>query len=500
MAYKSLREWMEKLEKAGQLKRITAEVDWDLEMSAITRRIANRGGPALLYENIKGYKNTLCRKVFENGLGSREKIALSLSLPMDTSYREIINVVKERIVRLVEPVKVASGPVKQNIVRGDAVNLYEFPAPRYNKLDGGRYINTRGCCVTMDPDTKILNVGLYRGMIGEKGKSIPVLMIPNQHWGRHWLKHKQRGDEMPVAVVYGWDPILVICASFDCHPTGHSEYEVVGGLRGEPVELVKCETSDLYVPATAEIVVEGRMSADPKTFELEGPFGEYPGFYGGQTRPRPTIRVDCITYRNDPIFRGGLCGADPSGLIEVNHWLTPFKLAQIWESLEATGVPNITGIWGDLVTHGHDLRISIDKIYRGHAKQVAAAFWGLKSSRHAGKILTVVDKDIDVFDDEAMAWARVWRSNADLGAVQFFSGTAATPLDPSVPLSQRDELKYGEGKWTRVFIDATVNWELEIEKEYAGMREPPRCTEITPETAKLITRRWKEYGLEGKPW
>jgi UbiD family decarboxylase len=496
MAYESLRDWIARIEEVGQLRRITAEVDWNLELSAIARRVASGEGPALLFENIKDHGRTACRKVFLNALGSRERVAMSLGLPMETSYRGITECIKERLGHIIAPVIADSGPVKENKVKDKAVNLYEFPVPRYNHLDGGRYIMTRGCAVTMDPETKVMNIGMYRGMIGDDGKSIPVLLSLAQHWGVHFAKYRERGEEMPVAVILGWEPSLLFLASAPVTHPSYSEYELMGGLRGEPVELVKCETSDLYVPASAEIVIEGRISSDPKTFQMEGPFGEYPGYFGGMRQPRPTIRVDCITYRNDPILRGGLCGSRPGSLIEVNRWVTPAKTAVIWRALESVGVPNILGVWAGLLNSGTNLRVQINKIYRGQAKQVAAAFWGVSNlGIHAGKNLIVVDKDIDVFDDAAVEWAMAYRTNADMGAIQFFSGTPGSLLDSSVPLSQRDALKYGQGKWARVLIDATVNWDLEPEEQYGGQREPPSCTEVLPEIAELVNRRWYEYGL-----
>lgn len=495
MAYKDLRDWIARIEERGQLKRITAEVDWDLEISAIARRVATQEGPGLLFENIKDYHDTVCRKLLIGSLGSRERLAMALNLPQETSYRAIVELLKGKLRKLLDPVKVASGPVKENIVKGDAVNLYEFPVPRYNKLDGGRYINTNCSVVTMDPDTKIMNVGLYRGMIGDDEKSIPVLLARNQHWGIHFTKYEQRGEEMPVAIVYGWDPTLLMCSAKSIVHPGYSEYEVVGGLRGEPVELVKCETSDLYVPASAEIVVEGRISPDPKTFQMEGPLGEFTGFYSGDRRPRPVIRVECITYRDDPIFPGYGEGNSPGRLTETYYWGVPWSAAVIWKSLEDAGVPNITGVWASPITDLTNLRISIDKIYRGHAKQVAAAFWGQKISTHFGKNVIVVDKDIDIFDDGAVEWAIARRTNAAMGDIQFFSGTIGSSLDPSIPLPQRDIMKYGQGKWTRVLIDATVNWDLEPEERYGGRREPPLCTQILPEIAELINQRWAEYGI-----
>ncbi|MFC2013424.1 UbiD family decarboxylase [Chloroflexota bacterium] len=496
MAYKDLREWIAKIEEAGALKRITAEIDWDLELSGVARRVESQEGPALLFENIKGHKNTLCSQLFTGSLASQERIAMAFGLPMETDWRGIVEFIKERLGQLIDPIKVASGPVKQNIIKSDAVNLYEFPAPKYNKLDGGRYINTRGCVVTMDPDTGIMNVGMYRGMIGDDKYSIPVLLVPVQHWGRHFSKYKERGEEMPVAIAYGWDPALEFLASTPVTHHDYSEYELVGSLRGEPVELVKCETSDLYVPASAEIIVEGWISPDPKTFRMEGPFGEFPGYYAGVRHNRPTIRVECITYRDNPIFRGGLCGNGPDGLIEQNYWYPPCAAALIWRALEQAGVPNILGVWGDRIAYLANLRVQINKTHRGHAKHVAAIIFGTSNiAIDTGKNIIVVDKDIDVFDDEAVAWARAWRTNADMGAIQLFPGTIGTPLDPSVPLPQRDELKYGGGRWTRVLTDATVNWDLEPEEQYGGERQPPMCTDISPEIAELINRRWHEYGF-----
>jgi len=420
---------------------------------------------------------------------------LALGLPADTGYREMVEFIKRRIEKQIEPVELVSGPVKENIIEGDAVNLDEFPVPWYSPLDGGRYINTHCSVVTMDPDTKRMNIGTYRGMLGDDEKSISVLLVRGQHWGVHFTKYERRGEAMPVAVVYGWDPTLLMYAGAPLIHPDCSEYELLGGLRGEPVELVKCETSDLYVPATAEIVVEGRISADPETFQYEGPFGEFPGFYAGEKSKKPVIHVDCITHREDPIFRGGLTGYSPGHVAEAMFWGVPIRAAVIWRCLELAGIHGVTGVWGSPVTNLTNVRIQIDKTYRGQAKRVAHVMAGIPGSAHRGKNIIVVDKDIDIFDDAAVEWALAYRTNVGMGDVQFFLDTPGNPLDPSVPLPQRDVMKYGAGKWNRLFIDATVNWDLEPEEQYGGKREPPLCTEIDPETASRIDRRWKEYGF-----
>ncbi len=340
----SLRDWIARIEEIGQLKRITAEVDWDLELGAITRRVVNQEGPALLFENIKDHQNTSCRKLFINGMGSRQRVATALGLPRETTYRGIVEFFKEKVGQRVAPIIVASGPVKQNIVKGDAVSLYQFPVPKYNHLDPGRYINTYTGIVTMHPDTRTMNVGMYRGMIGDNEKSIAVLLARSQHWGLHFTEYEKRGEEMPVAVVYGWDPVLLMCAGNPLIHPDYSEYDLIGALRGAPVELVKCETSDLYVPASAEIVVEGRISSDPKTFQMEGPFGEYTGFHGGLSQPRPIIRVECITYRDDPIFQGCIEGNSPGRRGEPVYWAASVRSAGSWRYIAETGVHTITEV------------------------------------------------------------------------------------------------------------------------------------------------------------
>ena len=307
MPGRDLRDLINDLEERNDLTRIKAEVDWNEELGAITREISSQYGPALLFENIKDHKNTICRRLFTNGTGTKKRLCWIIGVPEDTSDAEIVRVFKERFAKPLKPVTVDSGPVKENIVKGDDVDLFQLPVPKWNPLDGGRYIMTSGSVVTRDPDSGTLNVGTYRGMIGSKN-TIGVLLATTQGWGMHFTKHRNRNEPMPVAVVLGWDQSLFIAAST---PVIHPEYEMAGSLRRAPVELVKCETSDLMVPASAEIVLEGFVSPDPKTFTLEGPFSEYPGYYGGSKSPKHTIQVTCVTYRNDPIFHGCLTGASP---------------------------------------------------------------------------------------------------------------------------------------------------------------------------------------------
>ena len=493
---RDLRDWINFLDEKGQLKRVTAQVNWDEELGTIVRKVSSQGGPALLFENIKGYPKgaSVCSRLFTNGMGSRSRVAMALGLPPDSDDRTITYALKERYKKRVEPRKVKSGPVKENIVTGKDIDLFKFPVPRWNFLDGGRYINTHASTVTMDPDTGIMNIGTYRGMIGKKN-SIPILLAASQHWGYHFAKYRARGKKMPVAVVYGWDPTLLITSTAPLTHTGYSEYEITGSLREEPVDLVKCETSDLWVPASAELVIEGTISDDPSTFEMEGPFAEYVGYYGGQASPKPVIQVECITHRNDPIFRGGLEGGTPGQWAEPYHWMTHSKCAVVWNYLEAIDLPNILGVWSSPITRATTVRVQIKKIYRGQGKQVAHAIWGSHMMNYTGKIVIVVDDDIDVFSDEAVEWALAYRVNAEAGDVQIAHGTIGSMLDPSIPFESRNIIKYGQGRWSPMLIDATIDWELEPQEQYGGKRFPAWATVISPEMDALVTKRWSEYGL-----
>ncbi|OGQ84052.1 MAG: hypothetical protein A3F90_14785 [Deltaproteobacteria bacterium RIFCSPLOWO2_12_FULL_60_19] len=492
MGREDLREWLSALEETGELKRVRTEVHWDLELAAIVRKVGNENGPGLLFDNITGCRTTHCRKLTANSLGSRKRVALALGLSPETGYFEMTRFLKKKFGEKIAPVALRTGPVKRNVIRDD-VDLFQFPVPKWHAEDGGRYILTAAGIVTADRETKVMNVGVYRGMLSSQ-KTIPVLMPATQHGGRHFSQYQARGEEMPVAVVIGWDPIFFITAATPVRHPGYSEYEIMGALRGSPVELVKCETSDLMVPANAEIVIEGKISPDPATFEMEGPFGEYPGYFGGAASRKPVIRVECVTFRDDPIFMGTLEGQSPGKLDEGSHFTCAAMSAVAWNLLDDIGVPNVTGAWCKPVVAGTNLRVQIKKIYRGQAKQVANALWG--AGYYLAKNLIVVDDDIDIYDDDAVEWAIAWRTNAAMGDFAFFPGTFGSLYDPSVPLKERDALKYGQGKWTRILTDATINWDLELEEQFGGKRYPPLSTAIDPDTEQKILARWKEYEID----
>ncbi|MCZ7564052.1 MAG: UbiD family decarboxylase [Burkholderiales bacterium] len=496
MVFGDLRGWIDALRAAGELHEIDAEVHWDRELGTITRKVFGRGdGPALLFNNITDHQDTVCRRLFTGGLSSYRRLAMMLGLPKDTPVGELVKKTRAVFAERLPPKVVATGPVKENIITGADIDLHQFPAPRWHARDGGRYINTYAGCVTRDPETGIHNVGIYRGLIGQKN-TIPVLLFRPQHWGQHFTKYERMGTNMPIAYVYGWEPSLGFCAG-GALPGGVCEYDVMGAIRGAPVELVKCETSDILVPASAEIVIEGFISSDPATFEPEGPFGEFTGYFGGERAKRHSTRVTCITHRNDPIMRGTLEGAYP-GHINENAIMSSVQRAAIaWNVLDRAGVPGVTDVHCPPIHMGVVLMIQIEQSYRGQAKQAAMAIWGSGAAHNRYKHIWVVDRDIDIRDYSAIDWAYAFRVNAAEGDILTVPGTFGVPIDPSTRLPDRDALQFGTGKWCRVLIDATVNFDYRREEAFGGERYPP-SVKPPAEDLERVERRWHELGFEDR--
>ena len=494
-AFGDLRGWIDALIQDGELHQIEAEIDWDCELGTIARRAFGEGdGPALMFNNIKGYNgaDARCRRLFTGGLSNYSRVAMMLGLPRDASVTDLVQATRHYFSQRVAPETVATGKVKENVLTGDDIDLNDYPVPKWHRLDGGRYINTFQATVTMDPDTGQHNIGIYRGMIGQKD-TLPVLLWRPQHWGVHFQKWADRGMKMPVAHVYGWEPAMGYCASAPI-PTGVCEYEVMGAIRGKPVELVKCETSDLMVPADAEMVVEGFIDPDPETFEYEGPFGEYTGYFGGDQGKKHVTKVTCITHRDDPIHRGTLEGTMPKMLNENSIMSSVQRAAVAWNVLERAGVPGITDVHCPAANNGTTLMIQMRQTYRGQAKQAAAAIWGSNAAHLRYKNIWVVDEDIDIHDYAALDWAFAYRVNAAEDDIVFFPSTFGSVLDPSTRLQHRDTLQFGTGKWCRVLIDATVNLDFMPEEAYRGKRYPD-TVRPDPEDQELVDRRWEEYGF-----
>jgi UbiD family decarboxylase len=492
MGFKDLGDWLDKLESEGELKKIKALVDWDKEIGAVTSVARQRGLSGLLFENIKDYQTTRCRKLFTGSLVNNRQLAMMFGLPKDTHHRDLVRTFRERFKNRIKPVTVALGQVKESIIKRDDISLYDFPVPLWNKFDGGRYIDTLAAVVTRDPDNGIQNVGIYRGMIVDKNK-IAKIIAPSQHIGQHFTKYKERGREMPIAIVYGWDPSLAFtgCAAV---PKEVCEYDVMGSIRQEPVELVKCETSDLEVPASAEIVVEGFVSPDPETYHLEGPFGEYTGYYATQKQKRPVARVECITHRNDPIFVGTLASALPGQVGEGATMMSVHWPAMIWDVVEKAGIPGLVDVRFLPPSCETSVALKIHKTYRGQAKHIGCTIAGSRMPLNGCKNIIVVDDDIDIYNFEAISWAIEYRVNPGENDILVLPGMPATDMDPSVHPDKKGGEAYGGSTINRMIIDATKNWGFGRREEWGNDFYPP-VNKLSDEEKEGVEKRWQEFGL-----
>jgi UbiD family decarboxylase len=496
IASTDLRQVLDLLRAKGELAQVTGEVHWDRELGAVTREVLRRKGPALLFDNITGYNGPHARgrQVATSLLASHRRISLILGFEDAVDNGTLVAHVRRKNTELLAPTLVDDGPVHENVILGEDIDLTDFPIPHWHHLDGGRYINTFGAVITKDPETGSVNAGVYRGMIVGRDR-IAVLLVASQHWGRHWAKYKERGEPMPVANVYGWHPIMDFLAGSPI-PKDVCEYDVMGAYLGASVPLVKCKTVDLEVPASAELVVEGFISPDPDTYEMEGPFGEFTGYVSDVPTPRPAIQVTAITHRNDPIFRGTLEGSLPGASGENSYMSSVQRAAIAWNTLDRAGVPGILDVFVHPVTNGTTIVVQIDKVNEGHAKWVASALWGSASALYRYKYVIVVDDDVDPSDYSALDWAIAYRVRPGSDDIVVFPGTFGSPLDPSTPMEDRSIARLGSGLWNRMLIDATKTWRHPAREEWKGANFPPTVVPA-PEDLQLVATKWDGYGFRG---
>ena len=488
----SLRSWLRDLQGAGQLSQVKCEVDSKLELGAITRVNLGLAGPALLFDNIKDYQNTISTRFMTCGMGNKTQLTLLLGLESSTPDKNIVRHLKDTYSNPVAPNIVTSSPVKENILKGEAIDLSQFPAPIWQELDGGRYIDTYCGVVTKDKYNGRENIGLYRGQVLDKNR-IAKVMVPTQGGGGHLTGYRDHKEKMPVAIAYGAHDVVPFCAGSP-FPRHVCEWDMMGAILGKPMDLVKCETVDLVVPAGAEVVIEGFMDTDPKSFAMEGPFGEYPGYYAGAPSPKPVLEITCISHRNKPLMRGTLEGCRP-GFPSEDSILCSYSWSAIfWNMLESAGVVGVTDVWCPHVSTGTHIVVQIRKQYRGHAQQVAMALWGTSAAQWFFKHVLVVEEDIDIRDPVALEWAIAFRVNAALGQIMMVGPTFGSPLDPSVSHTEMDMPRYRSGKWTRVLVDATRNWELEKNDDWGGHNFPP-VGKVEEGLEQKVRERWQEYGI-----
>ncbi|TAL22608.1 MAG: menaquinone biosynthesis decarboxylase [Nitrospirae bacterium] len=487
MAYKDLRAFIQALETKGFLHRIRAEVDPLLEISEITDRASKSpdGGKALFFEKVKGSEFPVVTNLF----GSFERMCLALEVnELDDVAGRIENILNQAppktlfekigmLPKLIElsqylPKYVKNAPC-QEVIEKDNPDLSKFPVIKCWPHDGqpgdeGRFI-TLPMVFTKDPETGRPNCGMYRIHIYDK-KTTGMHWHIHKDGARHYEKYKKLGQRMPAAIAVGSDPAVIYASSAPL-PESIDEMLFAGFLRKSPVEMVKCITSDINVPANSEMVIEGYL--DPGETRIEGPFGDHTGFYS-PAEPYPVFHVTCITHRKNMIYPSTLVGKPP-----MEDCYMGKATERIFLPLLRLDFPEIKDINLPMEGVFHNFAIiAIKKSYPGHAKKIIHGIWG-KGQMMFAKLLIVVDDDVDVQNLSYTAWRVL--NNVDWKRDVVISEGPLDALDHAANWP-----RYG----AKMGIDATRKT-----REEGMMRDWPEEIYMSEEIKKLVDKRWKEYGF-----
>ena len=481
MAYRDLREFIRALEQNHELRRIPFEVDPVLEIAEFADRAVKGGGPALLFEKPKGSSIPVLINSFASA--RKMEIALEVASPEEVAAR-IVELLEMRMpegligklkmlpkladLGSVFPRIVSKGPC-QEVVRTEGFSLHDYPVLQCWPGDAGRFI-TLPLVFSRNPDTGKRNCGMYRMQIFDERTA-----------GMHWQTHKQGAEHyrrmqhhgrarMDVAVAIGADPATMYSAILPL-PPDLDEMMIAGFLRQSPVEMVKCQTSDLEVPANAEIVLEGYVELGE--LRTEGPFGDHTGFYS-LADEYPVFHVTCITQRQEPIYATTIVGPPP-----MEDYYMGKAIERIFLPLMRIQIPEVRDIAMPAEGIFHNLiLVSIRKSYPGHARKVMSAIWGLGQAMFS-KVIVVVDEDVDVQNTREVAWKALNNIDPERD-IQFVMG----PID-SLDHSSRLP-NYG----SKMGVDATRKWPGE------GFTRPwPGVIEMSTEVKRRVDELWKKAGL-----
>lgn len=487
MAYKDLRHYLSVLEQKGMMHRIKTAVDPILEISEITDRMCKSpdGGKALYFENVKGSQYPVVTNIF----GSFERICLALQIDhLDAVGERIEELLHQAppkslmeklamLPKLLEfsqylPRTVKSAPC-QEVIEQENPDLSIFPILKTWPHDGqptdeGRFI-TFPMVFTKDPETGRPNCGMYRIHVYDRTTT-------GMHWhihkdgARHYDKYKALRQRMPAAIAVGSDPAVIYSATAPL-PEAVDEMMFAGFLRREPVEMVKCITSDIEVPANSELVIEGYL--EPGEQRIEGPFGDHTGFYSAADN-YPVFHVTCITHRKDLVYPATVVGKPP-----MEDCYMAKATERIFLPLMKLDMPEIRDLNLPMEGVFHNCAIiSIKKSYPGHAKKIIHGLWG-KGQMMFAKLLIIVDDDVDVQNISYSAWRVL--NNVDWKRDVVIADGPLDDLDHAANFP-----RYG----SKMGIDATRKT-----REEGMMREWPEELSMSDEVKAIVDRRWKEYGF-----
>ncbi|CCD97728.1 UbiD family decarboxylase [Bradyrhizobium sp. STM 3809] len=492
---KSIRDWLSALEAIGDLNRVTMEVDWNLEMGAVTRHSMDLRAPAPLFERIAGIEPGFRALGAPGGLSALPgktyaRLALALGLPANAGGRELVSALADARARSPIPpilVDAAGAPCKQNILTGADVDLMRLPTPLIHGHDGGRYLQTYGINIVRTPDESWTNWSINRMMMLDHNR-LGCLIPPNQHLGIIHAKWRAIGLPTPIAIAFGVEPATPLVGGMPI-PEGMDEAAFLGGYFGEPLELVPAETVPIDVPATAEIVLEGHVSHTETA--MEGPMDEFPGYVGAGRSAKPVLTVTAMTFRNDPILPFSVAGAP----VEENHtcWGLPHA-AEVLHLLRSAGLP-VSMCWTVLESANHLMLVALRPDWHEATglespeigKRIGELIFASKAGFGLPKLLLVED-DFDVTDVAQVMWAFTSRAHPSHGEI-YFPDEAVNALP--VFLSKSEKAVF---KTTKVLHNALL-------ADRFDAADRPIRSDLEhgwpADVRAKVLGRWHSYGYQG---
>lgn len=464
--WNDMREFLAFLETKQDISHIEQEVDPSWEINGLTRIGLQEHAPAIVFDKIKGADYPMVT----NLIGTDRRFLWALGIEKWSDFNEEWC---RRTQKMVPWRVVKEGPCQEVVIDGRDVDLTRICNVKWHQYDGGEFgaafPGTLSVSVTKDRDTGVLNAGIYR--MGTLSKNTLGWGAPEYTHGRqHYMKYERANEVMPMTVITGYDPTVFIASSTRT-PPDIDEFQIAGALRGEPLDMVKCQTNDIHVPATCEFVFEGIVR--PGHRQIEGGFGEYTGYYG-EARSNPVFEVQRVTTRRNPIYLGAR-----------EQWYPCESALVVGKSSQAVAfdtvrklVPGVLDMRCDV---SYECIVKIDKLFKGHPQQVMDAVWGATYARY--KHVIVVDKDIDIWNYDSVHWALSTRVRADRD-VNILPRRAGQWLDPAVSLREK-------GWQTGFGVDATMCNE---EYEFYGEKAPR-----TVDDPEIVARTLEKWG-DKLPW
>lgn len=471
-----LRAWLDRARELGQLKEV-AGADARTELGTVAKLNARRGGPALLFGQVPGYPDGF--RVLTGTMLNPATLGMTLGLDPGLDRRGLsaaaLRLIQEAGSRGSEfaPQVVDDGPVMENVVTGDDIDLTIFPAPQWHEDDGGPYIGTGGIQIDKDPDSNWVNAATYRSQLHGKTTVGAAVWMPH-HGAVIRQKYWDKGEPAPAVFCFGQHPLLLATGGAFPLPRDQSELDFAGAIAQQRLPVITGPVTGLPIPAHAEIAVEGYIYPDKS--QVEGPLGEFTGYFAGDAIDRPYLDVKALYYRNDPIIVGCPPGKPPH---DYSYLMSVSRSATLKAAFSRAGIPGVTEVWApEAGASVFWIVTSIKQQYPGHAQQVATFAATLEMDKYS----IVVDDDIDPTDADEVIWALSTRTDpaADIDIVR--QGTT-NELDPMIGPEDKRRNRILNN---RAVINACIPYERLVDGTF------PRAVQEPPGTVAAVQAKWPD--------